>query len=156
MSQPANFEHISDLLWCGAHPDADSAPWLISQGVKMVINLEWEEGDADVFGKALRSITYLNLKDWEPLPLLAPSLEDRHIRLVLAAVRSAPGLTYIHCKAGQNRTRVAVGACQLFLYNMPIDAVIVDLEAHGGLWESPDANYLRSLDGRRAEFTAGT
>jgi protein tyrosine phosphatase (PTP) superfamily phosphohydrolase (DUF442 family) len=149
----ANFERVDDRLWCGARPDAAGAAWLVEQGIKTDIDFEWEESDETLF-PAVSGVVRLILKDWEPLPLLAPSLEDHHIRAFLSAVRAGPWPIYCHCKAGQNRTRVAVAAYQLIDMRLPLSSVLADFDLHAGLWREPDETYVRGLVSRADQFRA--
>ena len=148
-----NFARVDDALWRGARPDAAGAAWLVAQGVRTIINLELLHGDQDEFGPALASLTYLWLPDWEPFAAVMPKIEDRHIKLFLAAIRlGTPRPIYAHCRDGQNRTGLAVAAYRLIEKNDPLDAVLEDMMSYHGLWEAPDVDYIRSLDARRGEF----
>jgi Tyrosine phosphatase family len=151
-----NFAKVDDVLWRGARPTVAGVRWLIGNGVKTVINLEMVHDDASAIAAAHATITYLRLRDWEPLAAGGPPLEDHHIRDVLAAIRRSPKLVFIHCRDGQNRTGLAVAAYRLIDKDEPVDAVLADMASFHGFWEKVDAAYIRSLDIRRAEFAAGT
>lgn len=153
MSDPpiANFSKVDADLWRGARPDAAGARWLSDQGVKTVINLEWEQGDQDAF-HGLPPVL-VTLQDFEPLPLLAPCLEDRHIKALLAVLGANPKVIFIHCRSGQNRTGVAVAAYRILVKHDLIGDVISDFWNHGGIWRDADEAYLRGLDARRADLT---
>lgn len=153
MSDPApiaNFERVDPHLMCGARPDIPGVAWLAAQGVKTDVDFEWEEDDQKLLSGS--GIVGIVLKDWEPLPLLAPSLEDSHIRAFLSVMKAGPWPVFCHCKAGQNRTRVAVAAYQLIAIAMPLSAVLADFDLHGGLWREPDETYVRGLVDRKGEF----
>ncbi len=143
------FAKIDDVLWRGARPDADGLVWLVAQGCKTIINLEWEESDAPATG-----IAEIRLADWEPLPSVAPMIEDRHIRSFLSTVRD-PAVKrpiFVHCHSGQNRTGVAVAAYRLIIKDEPLATVTADMKSFGGLWVQADVNYVGSLATRAADF----
>jgi tyrosine-protein phosphatase SIW14 len=148
MSVIEHFAKVDDVLWRGARPDADGMAWLLTQGCKTIINLEWEESDPPGLG-----MVDMRLADWEPLPAIAPRIEDHHIRSFLGVVRGgvAPPI-FVHCHSGQNRTGVAVASYRLIIKSDPLDVVLADMKSFGGLWADADINYVTSLAARAADF----
>lgn len=142
-----NFAKVDENLWRGARPDADGVAWLVFNGCKTVISLEWEQSDIPA-----ANIIEIRLADWEPLPRFAPVIEDRHIRSVLAAIKTSPKPIFIHCRSGQNRTGVAVAAYRIIIKNDPIEDVIAEMKSYGGIWADSDVDYVRSLETRRLLF----
>ncbi len=101
----ARFAKVDDDVWRGAEPDTAGVEWLLAEGCKTIISLEWEHLDT-----AIAPMVELRLVDWEPLPEIAPKIEDRHIRSFLNAVSLAAKPVFVHCRSGQNRTGVAIAA----------------------------------------------
>lgn len=146
-----NFAKVDDRVWRGARPTAEQAAWLVGQGVCSVINLEWEQSDDAAFA-AWPDVRLFRIKDFEPLPWFARSIEDRHVLRALAAIREATPITYVHCRSGQNRTGVIVAAYRLLMRADPLDSVLADFKSYRGAWAWGDAIYIRSLRRRRVEF----
>lgn len=77
----ANFCEVKrNVLWRGSRPDRDGAAWLIEHGIRTIVNLEWAHDDLDMIRQATltnantHKIEYFRVRDWEPLPGLAPSV----------------------------------------------------------------------------------
>jgi protein tyrosine phosphatase (PTP) superfamily phosphohydrolase (DUF442 family) len=145
----ANFALVDDALWRGARPNAEGVAWLIAQGVKTIISLELWRHEQPIPGIAL-----IHVADWEPLPALAPQVEDAHIKLFLRTFRTAQKPVFVHCRQGVNRTGRAVAAYRIIEKGEPVDPVIADMKSYGGFWEAADEHYLHGLAERRAEFAA--
>jgi hypothetical protein len=111
---------------------------------------------ASVTATGRLSATYIRVKDWEPIPLFAPSEEDEHIVLFLSAVRQAVSEkrtpVYVHCRSGQNRTGVMIAAYKIIEQNQEAESVITDFETYRGFWAWADERYIRSLAERRDEI----
>lgn len=141
-------------LWRGARPDASAAKTLIDLGVKTIVSLELLGTDRAAFESAIpdtaepREIQYFQVKDWEPLAVIAPSLVDRHVAHFLAITRTQPVPIYIHCRSGQNRTGIMVAAYRVF-NGADIEATVLEMEKYGGFWSKPDAAYIRTLTPER-------
>ena len=90
--------------------------------------------DPDKLGAMLSSIQYLNLKDWEPIPWFAPSLEDVHLKIFLSDVRLCQKPIFVHCRSGQNRTGVAVAAYRLLVRGDSIFWTLSEFDGFMGLW----------------------
>lgn len=145
-------------LWRGAKPDKVGAAWLIENEVRTIVNLELLHDDLPVFGlvhtktaKVLK-IGYFRVKDWEPLPVLAPSVEDEHVVHFLAiASQQANQPVYVHCRSGQNRTGIMVAAFRIVIEGrQDTEAVVEEMRAYQGVWSDTDAKYLRGLALRRS------
>jgi protein tyrosine phosphatase (PTP) superfamily phosphohydrolase (DUF442 family) len=150
MTNPiVNFAEVDEFVWRGAEPGINGLDWLVNAGCKTVINLEWEASDP-----ALAGLVEIKLPDFEPLPSIAPGIEDGHIKRLLTTIRTCAKPVFIHCRSGENRTGVAVAAYRLIERNDPVDDVIADLVRYHGLWASADLNYVRGLMARRTEFEA--
>jgi Tyrosine phosphatase family len=141
-------------LWRGARPDASAAKTLIDLGVKTIVSLELLGTDRDAFESAVpdtvepREIQYFQVKDWEPLAVIAPSLVDRHVAHFLAIARTQPVPIFIHCRSGQNRTGIMVAAYRVF-NGADIEETVLEMEKYGGFWSKPDAAYIRTLTPER-------
>lgn len=142
------------ILWRGARPDAEAASTLLARGVGTVVNLEWFHNDRSTFEAAViakpdaREIPYFQIRDWEPLVILAPSVVDDHVAHFLAVARTQPKPLYVHCRSGQNRTGVMVAAYQIF-NGADIEETVLEMQKYGGFWAKPDAAYLRTLTPQR-------
>ena len=141
-------------LWRGARPNPEAAAALVALGVKTVVSLELLQDDRNAFetaaisGRDAREIQYFQLRDWEPLVLLAPGTVDDHVAHFLAIARTQPKPIYVHCRSGQNRTGIMVAAYQVF-NGADIEATISEMEKYGGFWSKSDADYLRTLTPQR-------
>lgn len=141
-------------LWRGARPGPEAAAALVELGVKTVVSLELLQDDrtafelAAVHGREAREIRYFQVRDWEPLVLLAPGQVDEHVAQFLAIARTQPKPLYVHCRSGQNRTGIMVAAYQIFA-GADIEATIAAMEKFGGFWSKSDAAYLRTLTPQR-------
>ena len=156
-SLPANFAQVDDRVFRGARPDAFQAAALVKDGVRTVINLEWEESDVGLWPPRAPDGSPVNLvriRDFEPLPFFAPSLADAHVIAALKAIMAGPAVSYVHCRSGQNRTGVGVAAYRLIELGQPVDAVIADFKKFRGFWAWADESYIRSIAERREWFKA--
>lgn len=142
-----------DVLWRGAKPDKVGAAWLIENEVRTIVNLELLHDDLAVIGQAhiktakTSKIGYFRVKDWEPLPVLAPSVEDEHVVHFLAiASQQVNQPVYVHCRSGQNRTGIMVAAFRIIIEGrQDTEAVIEEMRAYQGLFSDVDAKYLQGL-----------
>lgn len=149
-----------NILWRGAKPDKEGITWLIEHGVRTIVNLEMFHDDLSLIEQLDLTIpkpleiNYFRVKDWEPLPVLAPSVEDEHVVLFLAiASQQAYQPVYVHCRSGQNRTGVMVAAYEIIIEGNPnTDAVVGEMMSYQGFWSDVDAEYLRDLALRRNDI----
>ena len=141
-------------LWRGARPNPNDAAALIDLGVQTVVSLELLQTDVQAFqsakpiNRSSREIQYFQIRDWEPLVVVAPDLVDEHIAHFLAVTRTQPGPVYVHCRSGQNRTGVMVAAYRIF-HGADIEKTIEEMEKYGGFWSKQDAGYIRTLTPQR-------
>jgi len=139
------------VLWRGARPGTDGAAWLIKQGVRTVVNLELLLEDraafeaAPVASEGHYEAGYFRLRDWEPLPLLAPAVVDDHVAHFLAIVSGQPKPVYVHCRSGQNRTGLMVAAYRVVMEGMPAEEAIAEMGRYKGLWFEADSAYIKTL-----------
>ena len=137
-------------LWRGARPGPEAAAALVARGVGTVVSLELLQDDRNAFETATiaqgdaREIQYFQIRDWEPLVLLAPDQVDEHVARFLAIARTQPKPIYVHCRSGQNRTGIMVAAYRVF-GGADIEETITEMEKYGGFWSRADADYLRTL-----------
>lgn len=148
---PPNYRVVQDgILWRSGRPNDAQALWLIEQGVKTVFNLEWEESDSEKFTE--HYVRLVRFMDWEPLPSLLPSVEDKHVVRFLKALEGCAHPALVHCRSGQNRTGVMVASFQILRMNLAIDTVVEQFKAFEGIWADLDEPYIRSIATRREEF----
>ena len=150
-SKVANSCIVSEqMLWRGARPSPEAAAALVELGVKTVVSLELLQDDRNAFESAViekngpREIEYFQIRDWEPLVVLAPDKVDDHVAHFLAITRTQPTPIFVHCRSGENRTGIMVAAYQIF-DGSNIEETILEMEKYGGLWSKSDADYLRTL-----------
>ena len=144
----ANFAKVDGRLLRGARPDAYQAKQLVEDGVRTVINLEWEQDDVGLFPPRDPTgipVQLVRIRDFEPLPWFAPSLADEHVIRALSAIRTGPPIAYVHCRSGQNRTGVVVAAYRLLERGDSLDVVLKDFASYRGLWAWGDARYIRRM-----------
>ena len=144
------------VLWRGARPDKDGASWLIQQGARTIVNLELILDDKQAFGHATVAganyeVGYFRIHDWEPLPLLAPSVVDDHVAHFLAIVSQQPKPVYLHCRSGINRTGVMAAAYRVVVEGVSNEDAIEEMGSYRGLWFKADADYIRGLSPKRRE-----
>lgn len=146
-----------DVLWRGARPDKDGAAWLIQQGVRTIVNLELLLDDKSALGQATildgnkYEVGYFRIHDWEPLPILAPSVVDDHVAHFLAIVSQQPKPIFVHCHSGKNRTGVMVAAYRVFIEGVNDAEAIEEMKRYQGQWFEADATYIRELSAQRRE-----
>ncbi|MHB8091514.1 MAG: protein tyrosine phosphatase family protein [Syntrophales bacterium] len=146
-----------NVLWRGARPDKDDASWLIQQGVRTIVNLELILDDKRAFGQAAIAemknceVGYFRIHDWEPLPLLAPALEDDNVAHFLAIVSRQPKPVYVHCRSGMNRAGVMIAAYRVLVEGVSVEAAIEEMKIYRGLWFEANARYIRGVSPLRRE-----
>jgi protein tyrosine/serine phosphatase len=140
-----------NVLWRGARPDKDGAEWLIQQGVRTIVNLELILDDKSAFGHATveeandYEVGYFRIHDWEPLPIMSPSIVDDHIAHFLAIVSQQPKPVYVHCRSGTNRTGVMVAAYRVLIEGVSDEEAIEEMRRYRGQWFKADEKYIRGL-----------
>lgn len=147
-----------NLLWRGARPgNRENTTWLIQQEVRTIVNLELILDDLPVFTQAhvghaaKHEIGYFRIREWEPTPILFPSVEDDHVAHFLAIVRQQPKPIYVHCRDGQNRTGLMVAAYRVIEEGASEEEAISEMERYQGFWFKADASYIRGLSPERRE-----
>ncbi len=147
-----------NVLWAGGRPDRNDASWLIEQGIKTVVDLELLHNDKAVFANAMvdpsktYSLAYYQVRDWEPLPMIAPSLEDDRVVQVLAITTREPAPVFLHCRCGMKRAALMVAAHRVVIEGRSAESAIHEMSRYGGAWSGPDSRYILSLSKRREEM----
>jgi protein tyrosine phosphatase (PTP) superfamily phosphohydrolase (DUF442 family) len=147
-----------DVLWGGGRPDKDDAAWLIQQGIRTIVDLELTHDDRSALAHATLADTntytvdYFRVHDWEPLPMIAPSIEDDRVAHFLAIVSRAPAPVYAHCRCGMKRTAVMIAAYRVIVEGVTGEKAIAGMSRYGGPWSGPDSRYILSLARRRDEM----
>lgn len=147
-----------NVLWRGGALDTrERATWLIQQGVRTIVNLEILHDDLPAIGQVSAGngtpleVGYFRIPDWEPNPILAPSLLDKHVAHFLAVVGTQPKPVYVHCRSGKNRTGVMVAAYRVIVEGIGAEEAIDEMGRYRGLWFEADAGYIRSLSPEHRE-----
>lgn len=157
-SRIQNFCEVSpNVLWRGARPTSEDAAWLISHNVGTIVNLELVHDDLLGLGQVRidnqenYELDYFRVRDWEPLPLLFPSLVDRHVAHFLAIVGQQSKPVYVHCRSGENRTGLMVAAYRVIVEGKNVEDAIMEMKDYHGFWFGVDARYIRGLTDDRRE-----
>jgi protein tyrosine phosphatase (PTP) superfamily phosphohydrolase (DUF442 family) len=146
-----------DVLWRGGRPDKDEAAWLLQQGVRTIVNLELINDDMPAFVQATLAdaknyeVGYFRIRNWEPLPLLSPSIEDDHIAHFLAIVSQQPKPVYIHCRSGMNRAGVMVASYRVLIEGVSDEEAIEEMGLYQGWWFKANAKYIQGFSPKRRE-----
>lgn len=147
-----------DVLWAGGRPDRNDAGWLMEQGIRTVVDLEIFHQDRNAFAHArLHSpnayqVRYFHVLDWEPLPLIAPSIEDSRVARVLAIVSAEPKPVFIHCRCGMKRAALIVAAYEVLFEGVTPESAIHQMNRYGPAWSGPDSRYIIRLSKHREEM----
>lgn len=147
-----------NVLWGGGRPDKDDDGWLIQQGIRTIVNLELIHDDkaalaqATVADSRTYTVDYFRVRDWEPLPMIAPSLADDRVALFLAIMSQEPAPVFAHCRCGMKRTAVMIAAYRVIVEGVTGEKAIAEMSRYGGAWSGPDTRYILSLSGRRDEM----
>lgn len=152
----ANFARVDGRVWRGARPNPLQAAWLVALGVRTFLNLEWEASDEAtlhaVDGADRLKVRCARIRDFEPLPWFAPSLADGHLALALATIQQKVGVTYVHCRSGENRTGVVVAGYRLLVRGDSLSLVLDDFAKYRGFWAWGDKRYIEGIEDRRSEL----
>lgn len=101
-----NFHAVDSVLWRGGRPTEQSYRELAARGVATIVDLRAEE-HVSVPEKLIAdlgmNLVRIPLRDGQ-----APNGEQ--VATFLEAVRSSPGIVYVHCMAGVGRTGTMVAA----------------------------------------------
>lgn len=98
-------------------------------------------------------VGYFRIRDWEPLTVLAPSVEDDHIAHFLAILSRQPKPVYVHCRCGTKRTSVMVAVYRMVVEGASDEESIDEMRRYwAGPWFASDAKYIRALYKRREEI----
>jgi len=147
-----------DVLWAGGRPDKNDAAWLVEQGIRTVVDLEIFHGDTSAFAHAevhdskTHTLHYFHVLDWEPLPMIAPSVEDDRVAKVLAITTQEAAPIFVHCRCGMKRTALMVAAHRVVIEGLSAESAIHEMTRYGGAWSGPDSRYILSLSKRREEM----
>ena len=147
-----NFSVVTPgVLWRGARPGKQGVEWLVRSQVRTLVNLELVTDDLPTFGSievgaaVSQEIGYFRIRDWEPLPLLAPFLVDDNVARFLAIVTQQPKPVFVHCRTGRNRTGRMVAAYRIIVERASIEDAVAEMACYCGEWLYADARYIRGL-----------
>lgn len=119
---------VDSRLWRGPAPPADGYAELSSAGVSLVVDLRSEVDVAEA--EALAGEAQLEL-------LVLPTEDARaprrpHVEQFSHRMSTTPGVTYVHCRAGEGRTGALIGALQV-ADGEPVGQTLSDALAIGSL-----------------------
>jgi protein tyrosine phosphatase (PTP) superfamily phosphohydrolase (DUF442 family) len=147
-----------NVLWAGGRPDKNDITWLIQHGIRTVVNLEMLHDDKSALAHATvpasetHELRYFRVLDWEPLPMIAPSIEDDRVAKALAIITTQPAPVFVHCRCGMKRADLMVAAHRVLIEGVSPESAIRDLSRYGGAWSGPDTRYILALSQRREEM----
>jgi len=147
-----------NLLWAGGRPDKNDVTWLMQHGIRTIVDLEIFHGDkpalahATVADSETHELRYFHVLDWEPLPMIAPSLQDDRVAKVLAIIETQPAPVFVHCRCGMKRADVMVAAHRVVDEGVSAENAIRDLTRYGGAWSGSDSRYILALSRHREEM----
>ncbi len=107
---------------------------------------------ATVTGSGTHELRYFHVLDWEPLPMIAPSIQDDRVAKVLAIITTQPAPVFIHCRCGMKRSDVMVAAHRVVIEGLSAESAIRELTRYGGAWSGPDRRYILALSRHREEM----
>jgi protein tyrosine/serine phosphatase len=151
-SKIGNFSVVAPgVLWRGARPSKEGAAWLVRNQVRTIVNLELvtddlptlEQVEASAFSR--HEIGYFRIRDWEPLPLLAPFAVDENVARFLAILTEQPKPVFVHCRTGRNRTGRMVAAYRVIVEGTSIEDAVAEMARYCGEWLYADARYIRGM-----------
>ncbi len=130
----------------------------MQQGIRTVVNLELFHDDRSAFAHATPAdsktydVRYFHVPDWEPLPMIAPSVEDNRVARVLAITTNEPAPVFLHCRCGMKRATLMVAAHRVVIEGVSAESAIHEMTRYGGAWSGPDSRYIAGLAKRRDEM----
>lgn len=146
-----------EVLWRGAELDPRGAAWLIQHGVRTIVNLELTHDDRSALIGAriadLRKfeVNYFQLRNWQPLALVAPALLDDRVARFIAIIARQPKPVYVHCLYGLDRTGVMIAAYRILVEGASEESAIEEMARYHEPWFRANARYLRGLVPERRE-----
>lgn len=146
-----------EVLWRGAELNPRSAAWLIQHGVRTIVNLELTHNDLPALTNARLTdtgkfeVNYFQLRDWQPLALVSPSLLDDRVARFIAIVSRQPKPVYAHCLYGLDRTGVMIAAYRILVEGAGEEPAIKEMALYHEPWFRANARYIRGLTPSRRE-----
>jgi protein-tyrosine phosphatase len=120
-----NFRVVDAQVWRGAAPTEASYRDLAGHGVRTIVDLRAEEGihvDEGLLEQLGLRLVRIPIRDGQ-----TPTAVD--VELLLDAISTSAGPTYIHCGAGVGRTGAMVGAYRVATGSVsPVEALRDNLE----------------------------
>jgi protein tyrosine phosphatase len=139
----ANLRQVSRILWRGAKPAAADMASLRSLGITKIIDLEIYSLFEWFFSRR-SSLAYrhISCKPWHP--------EDEDVAAFLSEA-SRPGVTFVHCRQGSDRTGMMVAAYRIAAEHWTNQAAIDEMVGggfgfHGDAWPQI-VPYIRAMNG---------
>jgi hypothetical protein len=98
------------------------------------------------------SVSYFQLRGFNPLQILTRSQLVEHMAIFLAIVKDAPKPIYVHCRAGVDRTGVVAAAYRVLIEGTSAQDAIAEMARFQSPWQRIDARYLRTVAEHRTEI----
>jgi protein tyrosine phosphatase (PTP) superfamily phosphohydrolase (DUF442 family) len=132
-----NFGQVSADVWRGGKPTPEGMKWLADRGVKTIIDLQMQDESADV-PAGVRYVP-IRVSKWQCDCVDVPA--------VLRAIEESPKPVFIHCRAGRDRTGLAVAAWQMHHQGATADEAIAAMEDFGinPFWNRAIKRKIRQL-----------
>ena len=144
------------VLWRGARPTRADAKWLLEQRVGSVVSVQVDSLPA--FEAVVpredfaHSVSYFQIRGFNPLQILTRSQLDEHMAIFLAIVKDAPKPIYVHCRAGVDRTGVVAAAYRVLIEGTSAQDAIAEMARFQSPWQRIDARYLGTVAEHRTEI----
>ena len=147
---------VPGVLWRGERPTQADAKWLLEQRVGSVLSVEVDSLQAFEAVAPRQdfahSVSYFQMRGFNPLQILTRSQLDEHIALFLAIVQEAPKPIYVHCRAGVDRTGVLAAAYRVLIEGTSARDAIAEMARFQSPWLRIDARYVRTVSEHRTEI----
>jgi protein tyrosine phosphatase (PTP) superfamily phosphohydrolase (DUF442 family) len=145
-----NFHRVSDNLYRSAQPEAEDFAEIERMGVRTVINLRSDHGDALPTHSLLREVR---------IPMTAEKPDIAHVESFLKVMANTNHLpVLVHCRRGADRTGLMVASYRIVVQGWDTEKAIDEMR-NGGFGFFPGyrdiVKLLRSLDAGRLRREAG-
>lgn len=134
-----DFSKITDTLFIGSTPQRDDYDYLRALGVRLIINMRFDQRPAMDLHRHPLDFLWLRTFDNPVLPIPIRSLM-RGVQAALGTIREG-GKVYAHCARGRHRG-VAMGASILIALGYDPDEAIELIKVRRPIAD-PDVFYIR-------------
>jgi protein tyrosine/serine phosphatase len=137
---------VTPELWRGPQPTATDYDYFQKHGIKTIIDLEWENHEADPRFQVFN----IPCHPWHP--------EDEDALAFLQAVTNpANQPVFVHCKQGVDRTGMMVAVYRMVVQGWTNDAAYAEMKAmgfHAFWWWWSIGRYVKNFNAADPKWTA--